>query len=77
VVQENSPPVIGTKRLRIYYLTQGSCSPPTFILFTNYPELMPNSYKRYLQNCFKEEYDYLGIPLTFHLKGKHPQKVGV
>ncbi len=74
VVQENNPPVIGTKRVRIYYLTQGSSAPPTFILFTNYPELMPNSYKRYLQNCFKEAYDFLGIPLTFHLKAKNKKK---
>jgi GTP-binding protein len=77
VVQEYNPPVIGTKRLRIYYLTQGSSCPPTFILFVNYPELMPNSYKRYLQNCFKEAYDFLGIPLTFHMKAKNKQKAPV
>ena len=75
VVQENPPPIIGTKRLRVYYLTQGSSSPPNFILFVNYPELMPHSYKRYLHNRFKEAYDFLGIPLTFFLKAKKKNKL--
>lgn len=74
VVQENNPPIIGTKRLRIYYLTQGSTSPPNFILFVNYPELMPNSYKRYLHNRFQEAYEFNGIPLTFYLKAKKKKK---
>lgn len=74
VIQENSPPIIGTRRLRIYYLTQGSSAPPMFILFVNYPDLMPNSYQRYLQNRFKEAYDFLGIPLTFYLKAKKNKK---
>ena len=75
VVQENSPPIIGTRRLRIYYLTQGSSAPPNFILFVNYPDLMPHSYQRYLQNRFKEAYDFLGIPLSFYLKAKKKKKV--
>ncbi|MCH9811644.1 ribosome biogenesis GTPase Der [bacterium] len=70
ILQENPPPVIGTRRLRIYYLTQGSTAPPNFVLFVNYPDLMPNSYKRYLHNRFKEAYDFLGIPLTFYMKAK-------
>lgn len=74
VLQENPPPVIGTKRLRIYYLTQGGTAPPHFILFVNYPELLPSSYKRYLHNRFKETYDFYGIPLTFFLKAKQRRK---
>jgi GTP-binding protein len=76
VVQENAPPIIGTRRLRIYYLTQGSTAPPNFILFVNYPDLMPHSYKRYLHNRFKDAYDFLGIPLTFYLKAKAKKKAG-
>ena len=73
-VQANTPPIIGTKRLRIYYLTQVSTAPPTFIMFVNYPELMPYSYKRYLHSQFKEAFNFLGIPLTFHLKAKKGKK---
>lgn len=70
IMHENPPPVIGTRRLRVYYLTQGSTAPPNFVLFVNYPELMPNSYKRYLHNQFKDAYDFFGIPLTFYMKAK-------
>ena len=70
VIQENPPPIIGTRRLRVYYLTQGSTAPPNFVLFVNYPDLMPNSYKRYLHNRFQEAYDFHGIPLSFFLKAK-------
>ena len=74
VMQENPPPMIGTRRLRVYYLTQGSSAPPNFILFVNYPELMPNFYRRYLHNTFQEAYDFFGIPLTFYLKEKKQSK---
>lgn len=74
VLHENPPPVIGTRRLRIYYLTQASSMPPHFVLFVNYPELMPNSYKRYLTNRFKEAYDFFGIPISFHMKAKKKRK---
>jgi GTPase len=77
VVHENPPPVIGTKRLRIYYLTQVSSMPPNFLLFVNYPDLMPHSYKRYLTNRFKEAYDFHGIPLTFYMKAKKKKKAAL
>ncbi|MCH9621308.1 MAG: GTPase Der [Chlamydiia bacterium] len=76
VMHENPPPVIGTRRLRIYYLTQVSSMPPHFVMFVNYPELMPNSYKRYLVNRFKEAYDFYGIPITFYMKAKSKKKAG-
>lgn len=64
------PPMIKGKRLRIYYMAQVGIQPPKFILFVNHPHLMHDSYKRYLFNQFREEYNFAGVPLVFHLKGK-------
>ena len=64
------PPMIQGKRLRIYYLAQVNVKPPRFVLFVNYPELMVESYKKYLINQFRETYGFSGAPLTFSLRGR-------
>ncbi|MDP1879726.1 MAG: ribosome biogenesis GTPase Der [Parachlamydiaceae bacterium] len=69
-MQRNHPPMIGGKRLRIYYMAQVGVQPPTFILFVNHPSLMLDSYKKYLYNQFREEYGFTGAPINIFLKGK-------
>lgn len=64
------PPMIMGKRLRVYYMTQKSTSPPKFILFVNNPTLMTRAYKSYLINSFREAYSFLGCPIEFSLRGK-------
>lgn len=73
-LQKNHPPMIGGKRLRIYYLTQVGVTPPQFVLFVNYPYLMQDSYKKYLVNQFRETFDFAGVPVNLYLKGKRRQK---
>lgn len=73
-MQKTHPPMIMGKRLRIYYMAQVSIQPPKFILFVNYPNLMTESYKKYLYNQFRETYGFIGVPLTMHLKGKKKTK---
>jgi len=73
-LQRNHPPMIMGKRLRIYYMAQVGTEPPKFVLFVNYANLMMESYKKYLYNQFREEYGFLGVPITLHLKGKSPRK---
>ena len=51
------------KRLNIFYGTQVSVSPPTFVVFVNDPELMHFSYKRYLENRLREAFDFTGTPI--------------
>jgi|688.fasta_scaffold43367_3 GTP-binding protein len=72
-LQKNHPPMIGGKRLRIYYMAQVQEQPPRFILFVNYPNLMIDSYKKYLYNQFRETYGFTGVPILMNLRGK-PQK---
>jgi GTP-binding protein len=73
-MQKNHPTMLGGKRLRIYYMAQVAVQPPKFILFVNYPNLMIDSYKKYLYNQFRETYQFTGIPITFHLKGKEKKE---
>ncbi len=69
-LQRNHPPMLGGKRLRIYYMAQVGIQPPKFVLFVNFPNLMVESYKKYLYNQFREEYSFMGLPIEIYLKGK-------
>lgn len=68
------PPMLGGKRLRIYYMTQVSASPPRFLLFVNSPTLMDPSYQKYLLNSLRTTFNFAGTPLKLHLKGKSAPK---
>ncbi len=69
-IQKVHPPMLTGKRLRIYYMTQVQTSPPRFVFFVNRPDLMLESYKKYLINQFREIYQFSGCPLVFDLRGK-------
>lgn len=57
------PPTHNGKRLRIYYASQVSVAPPTFVLFVNDPELMHFSYRRFLENKLREAFNFTGTTL--------------
>jgi GTP-binding protein len=73
-MQKVHPPMIQGKRLRIYYMAQVDNQPPTFVLFVNYPNLMLDTYKKYLINQFRKTYHFTGVPLVFRLRGKQAEK---
>lgn len=73
-MQKNHPPMIMGKRLRIYYMAQVDVQPPKFILFVNYPNLMVESYRKYLYNQFREAYAFTGMPIRLYLKGKEKKE---
>ncbi len=52
-------------RIKIFYVTQASTAPPTFILFTNQRERLHFSYERFLENRLREEFDFAGSPIRF------------
>lgn len=62
-VRTNEPPATGGRRLKIYYCSQPSVCPPTFVLFVNDEELMHFSYKRYLENVLRRAFDFTGTPI--------------
>ena len=64
------PPHDKGKQLRIYYVTQVSVKPPTFVLFVNDSKLMHFSYKRYLENRFRQAFGFKGTPVHFITRNK-------
>lgn len=62
------PPADKGKRLRIYYTTQASVKPPTFVIFVNDRELMHFSYVRYLENRIREAFGFSGTPIKFIIR---------
>jgi GTP-binding protein len=69
-IQFNHPPMVQGKRLRIYYLTQVSNDPPTFVLFINSIDLLDYSWKRYLIHKLRETHPFTGLPMRFILRDK-------
>ncbi len=69
IVQHPAPQKKG-RQLRIYYATQGSVAPPTFIFFINDRRLLHFSYERYLENRIRENFDFFGTPIVFVFKGR-------
>jgi GTP-binding protein len=66
----NQPPSDKGRRLKIFYATQTSIRPPTFILFINDKNLMHFSYLRYLENKIREGFGFEGTPIHFILRQK-------
>ena len=64
------PPSDKGKRLKIYYITQATTKPPTFILFVNDRELAHFSYIRYLENQIRTAFGLEGTPVRFIVREK-------
>lgn len=62
------PPSDKGRRLKIYYITQASVKPPTFVAFVNRAELFHFSYRRYLENQIREAFDLQGTPIRFIIR---------
>ena len=67
-VAMQQPPSDKGKRLKIYYMTQVSVKPPTFVIFVNDKELMHFSYQRYLENKIREAFGFRGTSLRFFVR---------
>ena len=61
----NPPKPHNGRQLKIYYASQVSVEPPTFVLFVNDPELLHFSYVRYLENRVREAFGFVGTPIRF------------
>jgi len=58
------------RAVKIFYIHQQKTKPPTFILFSNHPELIPDNYKRYIENALRREYGFIGAPIRLIFKKK-------
>lgn len=73
-INKNQAPSDKGKRLKIYYATQASTAPPTFVFFVNDKELMHFSYLRYLENQIRKAFDLTGTPLKFIIRERNEDK---
>jgi GTP-binding protein len=64
------PPSKSGRHLKIYYGTQVRTDPPTFLVFINDPKLLHFTYKRFLENRFRETYGFLGTPIRLVFKSR-------
>lgn len=71
IILTKEPPVKAGRRCKIYYITQASVAPPTFVVFVNDAELMHFSYVRYLENCLRNAVDFTGTPIQLIIKSKN------
>lgn len=67
-VAMQQPPTDKGKRLKLYYMTQVSVKPPTFVIFVNDKELMHFSYTRYLENQIRQTFGFKGTSLNFIIR---------
>lgn len=67
----NQPPSDKGKALKIYYVTQVSVKPPTFVIFVNEKELMHFSYQRYLENQLRQAFGFKGTPVHFIIRERN------
>lgn len=69
-VRANEPPSYNGKRLKVYYASQVSVAPPTFVLFVNSTNLMHFSYQRFLENTIRNAFDFSGTPIKIVTREK-------
>ncbi len=70
VMNQQSPPATQGKVINMKYMTQVHNAPHLFVIFTNYPKLVPMSYKRFIENQLRERFDLLGVPIRISFRRK-------
>jgi len=68
IVQKQPPAAAQGKYIKFYYMTQADIKPPTFVFFSNFPNLLQKSYLRYIENQLRLRYDLEGIPIRIKIK---------
>jgi GTP-binding protein len=73
IQEHHPPPLVGARRLRLRYMTQVNTRPPSFALFASKPGELPESYRRYLVNALRHDFELPGTPIRIMLrKGDNP-----
>ena len=67
-LERHQPPVVGTRRLKFYYMTQVASRPPYFVVFVNNPQGVHFSYERFLVNMLREAFGFDGVPVRLSIR---------
>lgn len=73
-IMMSQPPITKGRRLKIFYATQVSTKPPTFVFFVNDPEIIHFSYERYLENQLRSRFGLEGTPIRFIYRARNEDK---
>lgn len=70
-LERTTPPAVRGHDLRVNYMTQVSVAPPQFAIFCNFPQLMPDSYKRFIERTIRKHFPLEGTPISITMKRKN------
>ena len=70
IIEKTPPPSTKGKYIKIKYVTQLPTNCPSFAFFCNLPQYIPDSYKRFLENKLRANYDFNGIPIRLYFRKK-------
>lgn len=74
-IEEHNPPLVRGRRIKLRYAHMGGHNPPQIVIHGNQTESLPDSYKRYLMNCFRKAFNLIGTPIKLELKtSENPYK---
>ena len=73
IVAANPPPQKHRHRVRINYGTQTRVRPPTFVIWSNSPDAIPESYRRYIENRLRDSFHFFGSPIRISFRKKRKQ----
>ncbi|MCR0982915.1 ribosome biogenesis GTPase Der [Roseomonas populi] len=68
-LERHAPPLVNGKRLKLRYATMPKARPPTLVVFGTRAEQMPEDYRRYLTNSFRDAFDMPGVPIRLNTRG--------
>ena len=70
LINQNMPPAIKGKEIKINYVTQVKSNPPVFVFYSNHPKLIGESYQRFLENKLRAKYKFTGVPVLISFRQK-------
>ncbi len=71
LLERTPPPAVSGRDLRINYITQTGTEPPVFAFFCNYPQLIPDAYKKFMEKNIRANFDFEGTPISFIFRKKN------
>jgi GTP-binding protein len=73
MLEAHPPPAPGGRRIKLRYMTQVKTRPPGFVIMASYPDKLPESYKRYIVNGLRDDFDMPGTPIRLTFRGQSDQ----
>ena len=70
IFKSTTPPAIRGKEIKINYVNQVKSEPPLFVFFSNFPDLIAEHYKRFIENKIRERYVFSGVPISLKFRKK-------